>query len=511
MIDDAELLRRYAEEGSEDAFAELVRRHIGLAYAAALRHVDGDTHLAQDAVQVVFTLLARRAASLTSHPMLAGWLFVSTRHAAAKLSRTERRRQLRQQKAYAMEEPADSDSASVDWERLRPVLDEVIYQLKDVDREAILLRFFEQRPFEEIGRALQLSEEAARKRVDRALDKLRELLAARHVTSTSAALGLVLAAQPGIAMPAGLAATVSSTALASAASAGPLAALLRAVGHLTVPLGATAAALVLLAGAVWRQNAAQRGAAAALDAANRDLAARVAALGAVEQRSADRAQEAAALSQKLAEARQVPRAATWDPVAEGRAFLAAHPEVKRAMVEHSRAKLNFRFATVYRDLGLDAAAIARLQDLLRELEPGNDSAGIDNKRLVLSEGEGRPRGEIESELVELLGADGYRVLRAASDARPARQLVFELCEALYFTEAPLGAPAAQQLVRVMTEHRSREGFDWESVCAQAETFLTPAQMPALRGLRFQSQVAKLMGFRWIGPLPPPSGTFMPPK
>src|SRR5436189_6234372 len=94
--DDAELLRHYAEEGVEDAFAELVRRHVNLVYSAALRQVNGDAHLAADATQLVFTDLARKADSLVGHRVLAGWLFTSTRFAAAKLVRGERRRHARE-------------------------------------------------------------------------------------------------------------------------------------------------------------------------------------------------------------------------------------------------------------------------------------------------------------------------------------------------------------------------------------------------------------------------------
>src|SRR5436190_24286509 len=104
MNDDSELLRRYADQGDEKAFAELVRRHVNLVYSAALRQVNGDAHLAADATQLVFTDLARKAGSLAGHRVLAGWLFTSTRFAAAKLIRGERRRHAREQEAQLMPE-----------------------------------------------------------------------------------------------------------------------------------------------------------------------------------------------------------------------------------------------------------------------------------------------------------------------------------------------------------------------------------------------------------------------
>src|SRR4051812_32454656 len=214
MNDDVELLRRYAEQGADDAFAELVRRHVNLVHSAALRQLNGDAHLAADATQLVFTDLARKADSLVHHRVLAGWLFTSTRYAAAKLVRTERRRQSREQEAQLMQELSQDPASRLDWSRVRPVLDEVIGELSEADREAILLRYFEGRDFAGVGAKLALNENAARMRVERALDKLHALLARRGVTSTTGALAAVLANQAVVAAPSGLAATITGVALA---------------------------------------------------------------------------------------------------------------------------------------------------------------------------------------------------------------------------------------------------------------------------------------------------------
>lgn len=217
MTDDATLLQRYARDRSEGDFAELVRRHLNLVYSAALRQVNGDTHLAQDVTQLVFTDLARKAAQLAGHHVLAGWLFTSTRFAAAKLVRGEQRRRTREQEARLMQE--SDPSASLDWERVRPVLDDALAELGERDREAILLRYLEGHDFASVGAKLALTDNAARMRVDRAVDKLRSLLARRGVTSSAAALALVLANQAVVAAPAGLAATVTGTALAGVGTA----------------------------------------------------------------------------------------------------------------------------------------------------------------------------------------------------------------------------------------------------------------------------------------------------
>ena len=123
MIPDAELLRRYSEAASEEAFGELVRRHLDLVYSAALRQVNGDAHLAQDVAQTVFADLARKAASLAGRPAMTGWLYTSTHHAAAKMVRREQRRHAREQEAHAMQQLLHDPGPNLDWETLRPVLD----------------------------------------------------------------------------------------------------------------------------------------------------------------------------------------------------------------------------------------------------------------------------------------------------------------------------------------------------------------------------------------------------
>jgi len=220
MSDDAELLRRYTDDHDEDAFAELVRRHLALVYQAARRQT-GDAHRAEDVVQAVFTDLARKARSLSGRPSLAGWLHTSTRYAAIHALRTERRRQIREQEAHAMNAPQHSSPANEgDWTQLRPVLDDALHALGERDREAVLLRFMESRPFAEIGARLAMTEDAARMRVERALDKVRKLLARRGVTSTSTALAVLLADQAAAAVPAGLAAKITTTTLALQGVAG---------------------------------------------------------------------------------------------------------------------------------------------------------------------------------------------------------------------------------------------------------------------------------------------------
>lgn len=219
MLEDAELLLRYGQDRSEAAFAELVNRHIGLVYSAALRRANGDSHRAADVTQAVFLALARHAERLARHPVLAAWLRATVRNAAATLDRADRRHQHRKQQAQTMHEIESTERPSPEWDSLRPVLEESLDELSEQDQQAVILRFFEGRSFPEIGRRLSLREDTARVRVARALDKLRSRLARRGITSTSAAVGAVLTQQAvNAAVPSGLAASVTGAVLAGVAA-----------------------------------------------------------------------------------------------------------------------------------------------------------------------------------------------------------------------------------------------------------------------------------------------------
>ena len=216
MNESRQLLVQYATDGSEAAFHEVVTRYVNLVYSAALRLVEGDRHLAEDVTQTVFADLARQARSLSREVMLGGWLHRHTCFVASKTLRTERRRRERERQVVEMN--ASEDHSAENLAQVAPVLDEAINELAAEDRTAILLRFFEQHDFAAVGAALGSSEEAARKRVDRALDKLESLLKRRGVAFSATALAATLTAQAVTAAPAGLALTVSTVAVAGAAT-----------------------------------------------------------------------------------------------------------------------------------------------------------------------------------------------------------------------------------------------------------------------------------------------------
>jgi RNA polymerase sigma factor (sigma-70 family) len=217
---DKELLQRYLRDGSEPAFAELVERYIGLVYSAALRQVDGDAQVAEEVTQAVFTDLARKGDHLLRHATLAGWLYTSTHYLAANARRAALRRRAHEQSAQIMNDLLRPNGPEQDWTALRPVLDEAMHDLNPADREAVLWRYFEKHAFVEIGARLGLNENAARMRVERALDKLRAALMKRGVTSSSMVLASLVTSQAIGSAPAGLAGRVCQTSIAAAGTAG---------------------------------------------------------------------------------------------------------------------------------------------------------------------------------------------------------------------------------------------------------------------------------------------------
>lgn len=217
MMDDAQLLQRYANEGCEPAFSELVSRYLDLVFSAALRQVRGDAALAQDVTQLVFTAFARKAPTLSPSVVLGGWLYRHTCFVAAQAIRGERRRRVRERKAAEMSALNEPGEAS--WERLAPLLDGAMQRLCASDRNALILRFFQRHDLRAVGAALGLSEDAARMRVARAVEKLRKYFKGHGVTLSAATLACLLGNYAVGSAPVGLAASIIAPALAGAATA----------------------------------------------------------------------------------------------------------------------------------------------------------------------------------------------------------------------------------------------------------------------------------------------------
>ncbi|HTB62566.1 MAG TPA: sigma-70 family RNA polymerase sigma factor, partial [Opitutales bacterium] len=216
MTPDQELLQRYAKDGDETAFAEVVRRQVNMVYAVALRVTHGNAALAEDATQSVFTDLARKAGPLSRHHALAGWLHTSARFAALKTVRGEQRRQNHECEAARMH--AIDNSPATDWDSLRPMLDDAVGRLREDERAVVVLRFFQGLSHAEVGDALGINENTARKRADRALENLRAHFARLDIPISAAVLASTLTANGAQLAPAGLAGKITKSSLAGAAA-----------------------------------------------------------------------------------------------------------------------------------------------------------------------------------------------------------------------------------------------------------------------------------------------------
>jgi RNA polymerase sigma factor (sigma-70 family) len=246
---DFELLQEYAVDGSDAAFSALVSRYANLVYSAALRQT-GDWHTAQDIAQAVFITLASKAAALPPDVVLSGWLLRTTRF----VSLNARRRELHQRR---LQEEALNDSLGqfdAAWSHIAPVIDEALVELPDKDRDAVALRFFEQKSFREIGNVLGTSEDGAHKRVFRALDKLRVSLVKKGVALSATMIVGATTTKSVQAAPAHLAAALANGALGASAG-GPATALaddlakaLQAMRRRATALKLGALSLILLLG-----------------------------------------------------------------------------------------------------------------------------------------------------------------------------------------------------------------------------------------------------------------------
>jgi RNA polymerase sigma factor (sigma-70 family) len=213
MIDDMELVRQYARCKSEEAFATLVSRHVGLVYSVALRQVR-DPSLAEEITQTVFIILARKAGSLGSNTVISGWLYRTARYAASKALTLRRRRQNREQEAYMQSQLTGTETDT--WREIEPLLETAMGQLGERDHNALVLRFFEDRSFKDISSVLSTSEAGAKMRVNRALEKLRKLFIKRGLTLSAAAIGGAISAYSVQAAPIGLATSVTVAAVKGA-------------------------------------------------------------------------------------------------------------------------------------------------------------------------------------------------------------------------------------------------------------------------------------------------------
>ena len=216
MTSDLDLLEEFAHEHSQDAFGEIVRRHLDLVYSAALRQVRSP-QLAEEIAQSVFADLARSAPKLKPDTLLTAWLYTVTRRTAIDVIRIESRRQLREQIAVEM---SNMNATAHEWMQIEPLLDEAMAALDESDRSAVLLRFFENKSLREVGEAMGTSDDAAQKRVSRAVERLREFFSRQNVKIGAGGLAVLISANAVQSAPVGLSATVATGAASAITTIG---------------------------------------------------------------------------------------------------------------------------------------------------------------------------------------------------------------------------------------------------------------------------------------------------
>jgi RNA polymerase sigma factor (sigma-70 family) len=463
-MDDMELLREYATRHSEEAFATLATRHIDLVYTAALRHTRNH-HQAQEVTQAVFVVLARKAGSLNPRTVLAGWLFQTARLTAANYVRGETRRVRREQEACMQSDPNDHTEES--WRHVAPILNEIIGDLREKDRDAIVLRFLQGKDYRQVAAALGATEEAAQMRVSRALEKMRKMFARRGVVLSAAALGSAIAAQGTQAAPAGLAATVAAGAAHGVALT--TSTLTLAEGTLKI-MAWTKAKVVIGAGVVvllafqHHQNAVQ---ARQITAARQKLDGQAQALAAAESQTQELEQQTAGiLETERSQQQDLERLlARRKAAGQGSQSLAgarapatllsatlSDPGGREALRQGLLAASRARWSPLIGELKLDEAKTEKLLGIgadwgLRNLEA---VAAFTEGKLAAEaavQAEADTEREATNQIRSLLGEAGFAKYDECQQTFPARTLVQQFDKQL--GPFPLSAIQDQALARVI--------------------------------------------------------------
>lgn len=514
VSDDMKLLRSYAAGNSEEAFSTLVSRHINLVYSAALRVVQ-DSHQAEEVAQAVFLTLARKAHSLDSATILSGWLYQTARLTACNTVRAEVRRRQREQQAQL--EATMNDSTPELWTQVGPQLEEAMAELNEKDRDAIVLRYFQGKLLKEVGEVLGTTEDAAKMRVNRALEKLRNFFIRRGITMPEALLAAALAENSVLAAPAGLAASITTTALEGAATV-TAPAILKGVlytmssAKISAVIGLAAATVIAVQ---WHQVSTIRESSRQLEAqlaamtqTNRAQAAEIEKLDAqvasasksISAMARDAAKSranagAARDAKRLAEAARKALAASE----KGGPFAAMFkdPDMMKAMREQSAAVIRMQYAQFVNQMHLtDEQAesfykilIDKGQQGLEALQSGDFAAAA--------------KQSIEPQLRQLLGDDGYNQYKDYSMTLADRTMLNTYKNS--FVDEPLTSTQEQQLLQIMTDARkatsantpnnatlnsvgqaammdqamSQQSQINQNVLQQASSFLSPVQLQSL--------------------------------
>jgi RNA polymerase sigma factor (sigma-70 family) len=489
---DLELLARYTRQHAEDAFAEIVRRHLGLVYSAALRQVHSP-QLAEEVAQSAFTDLARNAARLKPDTILTAWLYQVTRRTAIDVVRREASRQLREQIATEMNA---MHATAADWTHIEPLLDEAMHALDDTDRTAVLLRYFENKSLREVGATLGTSDDAAQKRVSRAVERLREFFAKRGVTVGASGLAVVISANAIQAAPVGLAVSISTaatfagTAIATATTATVAQAIVMTTlqkslvsGVLIVAIGAAvyktreASSLRVANQALQRQQAPLAGQIEKLRSENESAKAQIAALANQLASARTNPSEVLRLRGQVGVLRQenaeIGRKSALSKVT-------ADSDTRKAMRDQQKIGMKFFYGELTKQMNLSPELDEQFHDLLADdvmdnidlitqsLQDKPGSAEID--RLFSAQ-----EAILRDKLTALIGPDGLEQYNGYTLDLAGRLTALQFDESLT-GEKEVKAEKKQQLLQAMRE---------ETQAALAATGL-PADFQALPMLNFRN-------------------------
>jgi len=505
---DAELLRLYSREGSQAAFAELTKRHVHLVFGSALRRLDGNQALAEDVAQQVFIQLARRAEDLSRHPALPGWLYTATRNASINAAKAEHRRRMREKEAMNIERFSSQTEAVDESQRLRPILDRQIDGLSEKERIAVILRFFEGRQFPDIAQRLSISEDAARRRVGRGLDKMRKHLQRLGFRSTAGALGAFLTEEGIRAAPAATVARLTQAGLASslAPATMPLG-LLKFMSKTKISIGAaailgiTAALFIPAVGIAIHEFRAAHSAEAESARLKRDTEAK-------EQELAQLRKAVAAAERNLAEARphagtasaKIGRGAHGMPGRPATArnsrldaaqFLTQFPQARSLLAATFRGYINFFYASFFRQAGLTPVQIEQFENAADE--------SLFRTVTITPTGVGSPpiwNLVSADQLNDFLSPQAVQQFEDYNRAATAYHLVGGMAAEVGLAAPPLSVGQIDQLTQIVAKNSSdyqsggqldltgsgQVSINWNTVRIQAQAVATPAQWPAMESV-----------------------------
>ena len=446
VLDDMELVRDYAASKSEQAFAAIVSRHLNLVYSVALRHA-GNAHEAQDITQSVFVVLAKKAGSLRKGTVLSGWLFQAARMTASNYLRTEARRMHREQEAYMRSTLNETESGDA-WSKVAPLLDAAIADLREKDRNAIVLRYVEGKDLKEVGVALGATEDAAKKRVSRAVEKLRGFFSKRGVVLSSAALAGAISANAVQAAPAGMAALITAGAIQGAGTTATSWVLtkgalkLMAWTKVKIAVGVGVAALMAYQ---WHQNDVATKQIAALqqdlkDADNKALK-QQAAIDRLKQEKlvmVDEKDQAEKVSQRLMAhqrtafktelAKNTAVANKSNSLGGALSAMMDDPAMKEMMQKQQLSMIKSQYAPLIKSLNLSPDAADKFIQLLADnalkgMDRGMAYLKGDLDPAAIRQAQLADKNELDGQLQSLLGTDGYTQYQQFAEEVPARTML----------------------------------------------------------------------------------------